>query len=345
MANLVLNPETLQLLSEMMRNAVAEGYNSPQFEERVRNICRSELTAHGGSQRVTSTVSTDKINNVVDEDKRSLSEYRLAVSVEKYRVSVPFIGADKTDLMSSIRTNDDFKKVFADEASRPTAISEYRKDDKQFAEFIFASVEKANVMAKSINDGFPAASGGNIVVQPIKFCPKVKITGMPVNVTAVELAAEIIKCNDLPANAFEIVRQYTITAFNKTHYNAIVKIKDIEKFRNLINSGRLFIHFKWCKVYEEVPIESCVKCLRFESHIGCQRTLRCKKCAGIHTTINCKETVNKCINCVRHNAANLVPKLSESHMSSNPNCGAKILHIQKLKEEIRTREGGVNFQN
>lgn len=328
----------------MMRNAVVDGWNSPQFEEKVRTIVRSELAAQGGTQRtVTATPSADAISSVEDKDARTLSEYRIAVTVEKYRVSVPFIGTDKSELMASIRADDEMKKAFEAAETRPSITSEYRKDEKQYAEFIFDTTEKADVLAKAINARFAQASGGTIQVEPIKFLPKVKITGIPANATAAELTAEIAKCNKLPVAKFEIVRQYTVTAFNKTHNNAIVKIKDKLAFTELLKEGKLFLFFKWCKVYEELPLESCVRCLRFESHIGCQRTLRCKKCSGVHSTFNCKEVTNKCINCVRHNALNLAPKLSESHMASNPNCGAKLIRVMKIKNEIKNRPEGVNF--
>ncbi|XP_036332936.1 uncharacterized protein LOC118744201 [Rhagoletis pomonella] len=132
---------------------------------------------------------------------------------------------------------------------------------------------------------------------------------------------------------FKILKCFETKRGNAKHYNALVET-DVDAFASVLASEKINIGWEKCRVKDGMDVTFCFKCKGF-NHIAakCKANEVCFKCLDNHKTVECsKETLNKCINCIRANKKfNL--GLDENHMTFNRQCP---VYQKKLEHKRNT---------
>lgn len=157
---------------------------------------------------------------------------------------------------------------------------------------------------------------------PKKRKPKFKICGMSDKLTDDELLDYIIKQNDYlqSSDELKVVKIFERVDLHKNKtYQAIVET-DSTSYKKIMDTGKLFIKWDSCRVFEQISVTRCFKCLGF-NHFSkdCTKEIKCKKCAGNHPSSECNSSVLKCVNCVWHNET-LNMQLNTTHDAFSRDC-------------------------
>lgn len=150
---------------------------------------------------------------------------------------------------------------------------------------------------------------------------KVNITDITFKYTENEIIEKIKKQNTgLSETKIKVVKIYEYKRNNKVVYNVKVAT-DGDTYTKLMNAQKINIGWERCRVFDGTDVIKCFKCKGF-NHIAreCKNDEICSKCHGNHQSNQCKkETITKCINCVRVNKK-LNMGLDENHLTNNKHC-------------------------
>lgn len=118
-------------------------------------------------------------------------------------------------------------------------------------------------------------------------------------------------------------------------YNAILETES-ECFNKMLDAKFVSIGWNKCRVFEDVRVNRCYKCLGFNhKSTVCTQERVCAKCLGNHKKEEaCKTSseLNKCINCIRANKK-LSLNLNDDHNTFSKECPvyARKMEIEKKK--------------
>lgn len=175
---------------------------------------------------------------------------------------------------------------------------------------------------------------------PKKRKPKFKICGMSEKLTDDELLDYIIKQNEYlkSSDELKVVKIFERVDLHKNKtYQAIVET-DSTAYKKIMDSEKLFIKWDSCRVYEQISVTRCFKCLGF-NHFSkdCTKDIKCKKCAESHPRSECNSAVLKCVNCVWHNET-LKMQLDTAHDAFSRNCEVLQRKYSQEKRKICVEE-------
>lgn len=146
-----------------------------------------------------------------------------------------------------------------------------------------------------------------------------------------EIALQLKQHNSILANKnFDIVDVYTVTSNTATYQNAILEC-DLALHKELCEKKTLICGIDECKIFEEINLLQCVKCLDY-GHIStnCKSKVACRKCAQEHLAKDCQESRNNCINCLRANEKGGTHRTN--HRVSDGRCPVRKERFYALKE-------------
>lgn len=139
---------------------------------------------------------------------------------------------------------------------------------------------------------------------PKKRKPKFKICGMSDKLTDDEILNFIIKQNEYlkASDDLKVLKTFErIDSYKNKTYQAILETGSTA-YKKIMDAEKLFIKWDSCRVFEQISVTRCFKCLGF-NHFSkdCTKETKCKKCAENHPSSECNSDVIKCVNCVWHN--------------------------------------------
>lgn len=105
-----------------------------------------------------------------------------------------------------------------------------------------------------------------------------------------------------------------------------------------MEAEKLFINWDSCKVFEQINVTRCFKCLGF-NHFSkdCTKDVICSICAGNHQSSVCKSDVQKCVNCNWHNEK-LHMQLSTNHNAFSKDCEVLQRKYAQEKRKVQLYE-------
>lgn len=140
------------------------------------------------------------------------------------------------------------------------------------------------------------------------FNPRIRLVGMTDKFSAEDIVNFVEYQNkSLISEKFECkVLQISSTKKNKDIYQAVLQI-DVDSYNKIMSTGngKLFVGYNICDVYDSIEIKRCFNCSGF-NHFSksCNNQLHCPLCSDGHMVKDCKNSVLKCINCVKYNEIN-----------------------------------------
>lgn len=171
------------------------------------------------------------------------------------------------------------------------------------------------------------------VPKPTEF--SVIITDISFKYSETEIVEKLMKQNPVLNNSeLRILRIYETKRYNKTVYNVKLNLEH-EVYVKIMDMQRLNIGWERCRVFDGTDVTQCFKC-RGYNHIAkeCRNQEMCLNCHGCHKTNECdKESINKCINCVRENKK-LNLNLDENHATSYKKCPVYLNRLNLKKKRL-----------
>lgn len=136
--------------------------------------------------------------------------------------------------------------------------------------------------------------------KPLK--PRLKISGLPENITENELVNKLKKQNDLPESAKISVNRLV----KRRRMNSDTAVAYLETdsctFDRLLKMRRVNIGWERCVIVESIDVMRCYKCCEYgHKASSCRNTFCCPKCAGDHEVKDCLNDYEKCVNCDKMN--------------------------------------------
>lgn len=196
------------------------------------------------------------------------------------------------------------------------------------------NVEERDKIKSAIQNGL----GDNYEIRvPNQIDMHIVITDMNFKIDEKEIVVKLKKQNQILENSeIDIVKLFETKRFNRKIYNAKVKI-DNESYKNVMAEKRLKVGWDVCRVFDGTSIMQCFKCKGYNhKSVDCKNQETCYKCHGTHNSNECnKETILKCINCVRTNKR-LNLELDEDHLTNNRECP-----VYKNKLNVKMRMMGL----
>lgn len=133
--------------------------------------------------------------------------------------------------------------------------------------------------------------------------PRIKIVGLSEKFEADEL----ISCLRLQNNTVILpdseCKFLTLKSLRKREdvFQATMQV-DRQTYGRVLASGRLFVGYDNCAVYDAIEVKRCYRCSKF-GHFSkeCRQRVVCPKCSENHNVKECKSTQEKCVNCVEVN--------------------------------------------
>lgn len=126
-------------------------------------------------------------------------------------------------------------------------------------------------------------------------------------------------------------------SYKNITYQAIVEA-DSSSYKKIMDAEKLFIKWDSCRVYEQISVTRCFKCLGL-THFSkyCTNEIKCKRCAENHPSSECNSAVLKCVNCLWHNEK-LKMQLDITHDAFSRDCEVLQRKHSQEKRKIRLDE-------
>jgi hypothetical protein len=120
-------------------------------------------------------------------------------------------------------------------------------------------------------------------------------------------------------------------------FDAVIEV-DNDCFDKLMESGRVNLGWRSCRVVHHVHITRCFKCCGF-GHIAanCSNKLACSKCGDEHKVENCKSEAMKCVNCHMLNEK-FKMKLDTNHRPWNNVCETLKRRVDRFARNFNVKE-------
>lgn len=182
-------------------------------------------------------------------------------------------------------------------------------------------------------------SDGYDIMIPNTSEKKIIISDMTFKHTEMELLQKIRKQNPIVTDGqYSIIKMFEYKKFNKTIYNAKLKI-DSESYHKLMDERKINIGWEKCRIFDGTEIIQCFKCRGYNHKaVECKNNEICLKCHGAHKSKECNnEILKKCINCIRNNQK-LNLGLDDNHYTSSRSCP-----VYQNKLNFKKKQRGINF--
>lgn len=173
---------------------------------------------------------------------------------------------------------------------------------------------------------------------PNEISMQIIVTDMSFKIPEKDLVEKLKKQNeDLKNSEIEIIKMFETKRYNKTVYNAKVKI-DNDSYKKVILAQRLNVGWERCRAFDGTRVMQCYKCLGYNHKSSeCRNEEICYKCHGNHKATQCnKEIINKCVNCIKENKR-LNLELDENHATNDRECP-----VYQNKLNIKKKRIGLN---
>lgn len=284
-----------------------------EYTGNMQGPARVSANAGAPARETRSVTTISKPPSTIDI---SLSELKFQRSVEKFQVTIPAI-VNRKEIAVDIAKN---ATINGDHIKRTIS---FITNKVEFTKYVFDTQPQAKEFMDSIFRAYHnIISAANTTLTAIKFRPKIKIVNIPIDCTDDELLSELKANNETIPEGCTIVDRFSVPRSNRPSVvSAILAFPDMTGFNEIIIEGRLKCFKHLCPAYEDSPIKSCSKCLRYD-HISsnCGYGVRCKNCGERHRTRDCRSNDVKCINCERYNNDKPNRKFNTSHRASHPSC-------------------------
>lgn len=148
--------------------------------------------------------------------------------------------------------------------------------------------------------------------------PKLKIVGIKRKYEPKELEKDLVSLNfnELKEKVCKVTYIQEISSINnnaspkergrlhedKIKYTAYLEV-DPAIYNKVMRTGKIFVKYQRCNVYEELNLKRCFKCCGYgHNSKKCNNKIRCGYCGDEHETKSCDQKDRlKCVNCVESN--------------------------------------------
>lgn len=164
--------------------------------------------------------------------------------------------------------------------------------------------------------------------------PRVKILNVD-EIKDDEIIGELKERNEwLPANSDIVVKKIIA----KQKVVDIVLEVDNETFEKMLQSTRVNLGWRSCKVVHHVHITRCFNCCGF-GHIAknCTNKLACSKCGGEHKITECDSDNIRCVNCHTLNEKYKM-KLDTDHRPWHNSCETLKKRVERFARNFNIKE-------
>lgn len=129
-----------------------------------------------------------------------------------------------------------------------------------------------------------------------------------------------------------------ITVINrkrKNHsYNDVVVEMKCDKYKDVLEVGKLRLPWRECPVFEHLHLKRCYKCCGFSHKSNeCKQAQICSRCAGPHKFSDCQNDTVCCVNCKQSNE-HFRTKLSVNHHAFSKDCPINKRRLASLVNKI-----------
>lgn len=119
-----------------------------------------------------------------------------------------------------------------------------------------------------------------------------------------------------------------------TTYDAFVQL-DPAYFHHIMQTGKIFIEWQRCSVYEDLNTKRCYKCSGYgHSSQKCNNNRRCVYCAGTHEVKFCKANQPNCCNCLEANHKYKTNRNTHHEASDYKKCETYKARLVYLRSKI-----------
>lgn len=178
--------------------------------------------------------------------------------------------------------------------------------------------------------------GENYIVNvPTLLNPRLKIINVSVKHSESVIQELIRKQNDfIPENSdLKLITILDKSTKERQNYTYIFET-DPTTYNVLLNREKITIGWDRCRVFENIHISRCFKCLGFNHKAKeCTRLRMCLKCSQDHDIKECKSTREECGNC-RWANENLKMELNTEHHANSWDCKVLQRRVERARQRI-----------
>lgn len=164
--------------------------------------------------------------------------------------------------------------------------------------------------------------------------PRIRIAGITEKLEKQYLVTLIRSQNVEIFQADSVLEVISVTPVKASKSNMFQALLQVDQFsyRKAISSGRLYVGYDSCSVYDGLEVLRCYNCCAY-GHVAknCKGKIVCPRCAGDHPVKDCKSVSLKCSNCVA--ASRVSPDISVDHAVWDHTCTVYGKKLQFFREE------------
>lgn len=258
-----------------------------------------------------------KLNSFNPSECQTLSVKKVESYASVVNKCQPVILKPKTK-QSGHKTKEDLKKNV-----NPTnlKISDIAARNNGVVEIMCESEGERDIVKSAVEEKL---SGSYDIKVPVLKKPKIFITGISESLNEMQIERSLKEQNEMLSES-EVKCIMVMKAKKKDNrqyefWSAVVEL-DSKSFQAVMGVGKVNIGWDRCRVYEQIRIKRCFKCLGFNHESKeCTNKECCRNCGGEHNSRNCEEPEKiECVNCVLSNKR-LHLNLDVNHKSMDYEC-------------------------
>lgn len=141
------------------------------------------------------------------------------------------------------------------------------------------------------------------IKEVVSLLPRIKLVGLSEKLEEKEFVNCLRVQNEGTITTASTVKFVSCTALRnrKDIYQVVVQV-DRGTYQRALATGRLFVGYDNCVVYDAIEVKRCYNCSGL-NHMsrGCRLKPVCPRCSEEHSIKDCQSDNMKCANCIKHN--------------------------------------------
>lgn len=252
------------------------------------------------------------IKLLTPQNKEQRSEQKKVKEIPKKLIIIPNENMDITQFSKLIRNE-------AKKQDKTLEINNIRKTTNNNIELKTSEKE-----IESISSLLNKDTEKFTIIDPEKRTMKILLLRINKDITKEDLEEELIIRKYL--HSFKIIKTIEI---QRTPYNNWIVEAPAGECRKLVKQGKIKIFHELIRTVFHIRVKRCTNCQELNNHLKsqCEFTTRCANCSDNHQTPDCKNSIPKCINCIRRKRREI------NHPACSPECP-----IYQQEKEKRLRD-------
>lgn len=169
---------------------------------------------------------------------------------------------------------------------------------------------------------------------PEKKMPKIRAFGISEKLSEHHICAKLRQQNSDIFDLNSHIEIHSVFGVSNSSRFGFKMSCDPETYSKVLNASTLRVGWDYCRVTESIDFIRCYNCSSYH-HVKaeCKSKTVCPKCAEDHSLKDCSSTVEKCINCIRHNER-LKLGLDIHHTALSKSCPVYMHLLERQRSRI-----------